>query len=204
MEILLTAFDPFGGAKINPAWEAVSRVRENWESGHVTRLLVPTVFGDAEKLVLETAEKISADVILCVGQAGGRYGISVERVALNLDDASIPDNRGNQPMDQRISDEGETAYLATIPVKKVVAAVQAAGVPAELSYTAGTFVCNHLLYRVLEDSARNHPDRLGGFLHVPFLPEQVAYRGHTPSMSLEVIIKGLEAAVQAVFQEVSR
>lgn len=204
MEILLTAFDPFGGAKINPAWEAVSRVKKNWEDSHVTPLLVPTVFGEAEKLVLETAEKISANVILCVGQAGGRYGISVERVALNLDDASIPDNRGNQPVDQRISETGETAYLSTIPVKAVVSAIQQAGVPAEISYTAGTFVCNHLLYRVLEDNALNHPKRFGGFLHVPFLPEQIAYRSHTPSMALETIVKGLEAAVQSIFQELSR
>lgn len=204
MEILLTAFDPFGGAKINPAWEAVSRVRENWENGHITPLLVPTVFGEAEKIVLETAEKISADVILCVGQAGGRYGISVERIAVNLDDASIPDNRGNQPVDQRISETGDAAYFATIPVKKIVAAVQQAGIPAELSCTAGTFVCNHLLYCVLEDNARNHPERAGGFIHVPFLPEQTVYRGHTPSMALETIIAGLETAVQTIFQELSR
>ncbi len=204
MEILLTAFDPFGGASTNPSWQAVSRVREDWDGAHLTRLLVPTVFGEAERLVLKKAEEISADAILCVGQAGGRYGLSVERVAINLDDASIPDNRGNQPVDQPISSKGAPAYFATIPVKSVVSAIQQAGVPAELSYTAGTFVCNHLLYRVLEDSALSHPGRQGGFIHVPFLPEQVIRRSHTPSMALETITAGLEAAVGEIIRDFSR
>ena len=126
--------------------------------------------------------------------------MSVERVAINLDDASIPDNRGNQPVDQPISLKGAPAYFATIPVKPVVSAIQQAGVPAEISYTAGTFVCNHLLYRVLEDSALFHPGRQCGFIHVPFLPEQIIHRSHTPSMSLETITAGLEAAVGEIIR----
>ncbi len=200
MKILVTAFDPFGGASLNPAWEAVSRIPEEWDGAQVARLQVPTVFGDAERAALAEAERISADIILCIGQAGGRSSISVERVAINLDDAPIPDNRGNQPIDRPISENGAPAYFSSIPVKEIAEAIRQAGVPAELSCTAGTYVCNHLLYRVLEDSALHHPDRKCGFLHVPYLPEQVIHQSRTPSMSLDTILKGLKAALAAIIR----
>ena len=132
MKILVTAFDPFGGASLNPAWEAVSRIPEEWDGAQVARLQVPTVFGDAERAALAEAERISADIILCIGQAGGRSSISVERVAINLDDAPIPDNRGNQPIDRPISENGAPAYFSSIPVKEIAEAIRQAGVPAEL------------------------------------------------------------------------
>lgn len=198
MKILLTAFDPFGGAKVNPAWEAVSRVRTDLPGITLQKLLVPTVFGKSGDLVNYTAAEWGADTVLCVGQAGGRFEITPERVAINLDDASIPDNEGNQPVDQPISADGAPAYFSTIPNKAIVDALHQAGIPASLSNSAGTYVCNHLLYRVMDEIARHYPQRLGGFLHVPFLPEQVVHRSHTPSMSLENIVHALEIALVTI------
>ena len=193
--VLLTAFDPFGGAAINPAWEAVSRVKGEWEGFLLKKLLVPTVFGEAGDLANRVAAEWEADAVICVGQAGGRYAITPERVAINLEDASIPDNKGNQPVDQPVSPKGEAAYFSTLPVKRIVAEIQAAGIPAALSDSAGTFVCNHLFYRIMEENALFHPKRLGGFIHVPFLPSQAVKRGNTPSLSLADIVRGLEIAL---------
>ena len=195
MKILLTAFDPFGGSNVNPAWEVVSRIRQDWNGAEVKPLLVPTVFGEAETLVNGVAAQWEADAVICVGQAGGRFEISFERIAVNLDDASIPDNKGNQPQDQTISPGGQNAYFSNLPVKRLAEAVRNAGIPAAVSDTAGTFVCNHLFYCVMEEIHARYPQRLGGFVHLPFLPSQTVRRPHTPSMALEMQIAGLETAV---------
>ena len=195
MKILLTAFDPFGGATVNPAWEVVSRLKEDWSVHTVKKLLVPTVFGEAEALVNGTAAQWGADAVICVGQAGGRFELTFERVAINMDDASIPDNAGNQPQDLSITPGGEGAYFSNLPIKKMAEAVRMAGIPASVSDTAGTFVCNHLFYRVMEEIAAHYPERKGGFIHLPFLPSQVVHRSHTPSLSLNDQIFGLETAL---------
>ena len=195
MKILLTAFDPFGGASVNPAWEVVSRLKEDWNGHEIRKLLVPTVFGAAEALVNGMAAQWQADAVVCVGQAGGRYEVCFERVAINLDDASIPDNEGNQPRDASITPGGPNAYFTNLPVKKMAEAVRMAGVPAAVSDTAGTFVCNHLFYRVMEEIETHFPLRRGGFIHLPFLPAQVVYRSHMPSLALESQVLALETAL---------
>lgn len=195
MKILLTAFDPFGGASVNPAWEAVSRVREDLPGIVLRKLLVPTVFAESGALVNRTANEWGAGAVICVGQAGGRYEVTPERVAINIDDASVPDNAGDQPVDRPITPGGAPAYFATLPNKAIVAALRRAGIPSSLSDSAGTYVCNHLLYQVLEENALRHPERLGGFLHLPFLPAQVVNRSRTPSMALGDMVRALEIAL---------
>ena len=197
MKLLLTAFDPFGGEPVNPAWEAVQRVRAP-EGVELLRLQVPTVFGLSGDLVCAAMAREKPDAVLCVGQAAGRAALTPERVAINLMDASIPDNAGAQPLEQPIVPGGPAAYFATVPVKALADAIRAAGIPAAVSNTAGTFVCNQLLYRVLHEIETRFPGMRGGFIHVPCLPEQAERlgKGQTiPSLSLEQIITGLEAAI---------
>ena len=192
MKLLLTAFDPFGGGTINPALEAVKLV--GMVAGvDIIKLEVPTVFGASVDTVISAIEKHLPDAVLCVGQAGGRTGLTPERVAINIDDARIPDNEGHQPVDRPIAAEGPAAYFSTLPVKAMTAAIRQAGLPSDLSNTAGTFVCNHLMYGVLHHLAKHHPAIRSGFLHVPFLPQQ-----GSPSLPLEDIAKGIEAAITAI------
>lgn len=194
MKLLLTAFDPFGGASVNPALEAVKRVGDI-PGVEVKILEVPTVFGASVAAVTAAVEEFRPDAVLCVGQAGGREGLTPERVAINVDDARIPDNAGNQPIDTPVVPGGPAAYFSTLPIKAMAAAIRAAGLPASVSNTAGTFVCNHLMYGVLHELARRHPTVRGGFLHVPFLPEQTV---SGPSLPAEDIARGLEAAIAAI------
>ncbi|MEG2634459.1 MAG: pyroglutamyl-peptidase I, partial [Oscillospiraceae bacterium] len=145
MKLLLTAFDPFGGDKINPALEAVKLVRDKIGEVEIIKLVVPTVFGKSIDTVAEAIEKYLPDEVLCIGQAGGRFDITPERVAINVDDARIPDNEGNQPIDKPIFADGEPAYFATIPIKAIAQRIKDAGLPSSVSNSAGTFVCNHLM-----------------------------------------------------------
>ena len=150
--VLLTGFTPFGGETVNPALEAVKRVR--CPETELRILEVPTVFGDSARLVTAEMDAFRPDVVLCVGQAAGRSAVTPERVAINVDDARIPDNAGQQPVDAPIVPGGPAAYFATAPVKDMVRAIREAGVPSELSNSAGTYVCNHLLYCVLHHARR--------------------------------------------------
>lgn len=198
MKILITAFDPFGGEKVNPALEAVKLIHPELFSAEIVKLEIPTVFGKSIKKVAAAIQKEAPDVVLCIGQAGGRFDITPERVAINVDDARIADNEGNQPIDKPIFKDGEAAYFSTLPVKAMVEAIRAAGLPASLSNSAGTFVCNHIMYGVLYTLAKSYPKVRGGFIHVPFIPEQVIGRPNTPCMALADITRGLEAAIQAI------
>jgi pyroglutamyl-peptidase len=193
--VLLTGFEPFNGAAINPAWEAV-RALDGWEGAGfqvVTRQL-PCVFGLSTRLLLDAIEECRPDVVIAVGQAGGRPDITVERIAINVDDAPIPDNDGWQPLDATIVPAGQAAYFATLPIKAIVHAIRARGVAASVSQTAGTFVCNHVFYGLMHFT---HGLPLqAGFIHVPFLPEQVADRPEMPWMELAQIVDGLRAAVE--------
>lgn len=198
MKILLTAFDPFGGDHINPALEAVKLVADQMDGVEVMKLEVPTVFQKSIQTVTAAIDKEKPDAVLCIGQAGGRFDLTPERVAINIDDARIKDNEGNQPIDQPIFNDGESAYFSTLPVKAMVQKIRAAGIPASVSNTAGTFVCNHLMYGVLYHLSKYHPDVRGGFMHVPFIPNQVTERPATPSMAMADIAKGIEAAIQAI------
>ncbi|MDN4036145.1 pyroglutamyl-peptidase I [Massilia sp. YIM B02443] len=198
--VLLTGFEPFNKATINPAWEAV-RALEGWQGeagGHHFRVEVrqlPCVFGDANEAIAALVTELHPDVVIAVGQAGGRAEISVERVAINVDDASIVDNDGQQPVDVRIVDDGPAAYFSTLPIKAIVRALRDRGLIAGVSQTAGTFVCNHVFYGLMHHVAAL-PIK-AGFIHVPFLPEQVEGRlDSPPSMALDDIVAGIRIAVE--------
>ena len=198
MKILVTGFDPFGGEAINPAWEAVSRLPKEIEGAEIVTVQIPTVFGDSAKRLFEAVEQQQPDAVVCVGQAGGRFGITPERVAINVDDARIADNKGQQPLDTVIQADGAPAYFTTLPVKAMVEAVKAAGLPASLSNTAGTFVCNHIMYQNLYYLAKHHPNTQGGFIHVPYVTEQVVDKPGQASMALADIVKGLTGCLETL------
>ena len=192
--LLITGFDPFGGQSINPSWEAVRRLPDAVGRWRLTKVQIPTVFGQAARAVLEAAGEGAPDAIVCVGQAGGRAAVTPEVVAINRRDARIADNGGNQPVDTPVDPTGPAAYFSTLPVRQMEQAVLAAGYPAALSYSAGTFVCNDVLYTLLR-----HYEGSGtrvGFIHLPFLPEQ-AGEGQ-PSMPLEDMVAALTAAISAM------
>lgn len=199
MKLLLTAFDPFGGEPVNPALEAVKLVSDRVGNTEVVKVEVPTVFRKSIDTVAEAIRRERPDAVLCIGQAGGRYDLTPERVAINLDDARIKDNEGNQPIDQAIEPQGAPAYFSTLPIKAMVQSIRAQGIPASVSNTAGTFVCNHLMYGVLHLLATEYPQVRGGFMHVPFIPSQVVNRpAPAPSLGLNDIAKGIEAAIRAI------
>jgi len=199
MKLLLTAFDPFGGSSVNPALEAVKLVADRIGNVEIIKLEVPTVFGKSVDTVAAKMEQIRPDAVLCIGQAGGRYDLTPERVAINLDDARIPDNEGNQPIDTVIYEDGAPAYFSNLPIKAMVARIREAGLPASVSNTAGTFVCNHLMYGVLYHIAKHYPEVRGGFMHVPFIPSQtVGLPAPAPSMCQQDIARGIEAAIVAI------
>lgn len=199
MKLLLTAFDPFGGESVNPALEAVKLVSSQIGGVEIVKVEVPTVFGKSIETVAAAIERERPDAVLCIGQAGGRYDLTPERVAINIDDARIKDNEGNQPIDQPIFADGAPAYFTTLPVKAMVKRIREAGIPSSLSNSAGTFVCNHLMYGVLYTLDKKYPGVRGGFMHVPFIPGQVVNRpSPAPSLGLADIARGIEAAIEAI------
>ena len=219
-KLLLTAFTPFDGERINPALEAVKLVKDKIGNLEIVKLEVPTVFGKSIETVREAIEREKPDFVLSIGQAGGRAEITPERVAINLDDARIPDNEGNQPIDELIFSDGENAYFSTLPVKAMVEAIRKEGLPSSLSNSAGTYVCNHLMYGVLYYLDKNYSLKKksfterdtssllfseessfvvkAGFIHVPYIPEQVKDKKEMPALPLSDIVRGLEAAILAV------
>lgn len=192
--LLITGFDPFGGESINPSWEAVARLPDRIGGWRVEKRQIPTQFGLAAETVLAAAAACWPDAILCVGQAGGRAGVTPEVVAINLREAKIADNAGAMPQNEPVIAGAREAYFATVPVREMVAAIKARGIPSALSYSAGAFVCNDTLYQLLhyyhETSTRV------GFIHVPFLPEQA--KNDQPSLALETIVEALTASVEAL------
>lgn len=197
MRVLITGFDPFGGEKINPAWEAVKKIGEI-EGLEIIKYQIPTVFKKSAELLFKKIDEVNPEVVVCVGQAGGRYDITVERIGINIDDARIEDNEKNQPIDKKIFGDGENAYFSTIPIKAIVDEMKKNKIPASVSNTAGTFVCNHILYSLLYFLNKKKKKIRGGFIHVPYLTEQVIEKKNMPYMNLETIVKGLEAALVAI------
>ena len=198
MKLLLTAFDPFGGEKVNPAQEAVKKVADIIGGIEIVKLEVPTVFYKSIAVVKTEMDRIKPDAVLCIGQAGGRFDVTPERVAINIDDARIADNEGNQPLSTAIFEDGENAYFSAMPIKKMVKAIRDAGLPSSVSNTAGTFVCNHLMYGVLYHINKSYPNVKGGFIHVPYIPEQAVNHPLTPYMSKDDITRAIEAAIEAL------
>lgn len=195
--LLITGFDPFGGETVNPSWEAVSALPDTIGQVAIHKLRIPTVFTAAPDAVLALADQLRPDAVLSVGQAGGRSGVTVEMVAINLRHARIPDNAGSQPQDEAIVPGGPAAYFATVPVRAMVSAVEAAGIPCAASYTAGTFVCNEVLYTLLHRFAGSQAR--AGFIHLPYLPQQA--KAGQPSMAPGDMARALEAAIEALFAE---
>ena len=190
-KLLVTGFDPFGGESVNPAREAVLRLPDAVGGYEITKLEIPTVFGLAAETVLQAAEELCPHAILCVGQAGGRAAVTPEVVAINLREASIPDNAGNIPVNTPVVENAPAAYFATLPVRDMVQAVKECGIPCTLSYSAGTFVCNDLLYTLLH--RYRDTDVQVGFVHIPYLPEQA--REGKPSMELDAVVEALTAMI---------
>ena len=195
--VLVTGFTPFGGESTNPSWEIVRDLPDSIAGYRIEKLRVPTEFGKAIDVAAKAIDKLQPQVVLCFGQAGGRSRMSVERVAINVDDARIADNAGRQVIDEPIRSNAPAAYFCTVPVKAIVAAMSRANVPSEVSNTAGTFVCNHLIYGVLHHIATHNYATRAGFIHVPFLESQIVDRPNTPSLSLPTMIAGAKAAIMA-------
>jgi len=198
--VLVTGFEPFGGDKTNPSWDVCRALPGEIAGLRVERLRVPCEFGRAIEVAAEAIERTRPSLVVCLGQAGGRAHIGVERVAINVDDARIPDNAGAQPVDELVAANGPPAYFASLPVKAMAAAIRAAGVPAEVSNSAGTFVCNHLMYGVLHHLAANGSRARAGFIHVPFSEEQAIGRPTAPSMPVAAMVKGITAAIVAAHE----
>jgi len=200
MKILVTGFEPFGGEAVNPSWEAVRHLPDTVEGAEVVKLQIPTVFGRSAEVVREAMLAEDPDVVVCVGQAGGRFAVSPERVAINIDDGRIPDNDGNQPIDTPIRADGEPAYFSSLPVKAMVIAMKDAGVPAVVSNTAGTYVCNHIMYQVLYLIDHEFPGKRGGFVHVPYTPSQVVDKPGVPALGVSDMTRALAAGLSAIVQ----
>lgn len=201
MKILLTGFEPFGGAAINPSWEAVRRT-EVPAGTEAVRICLPVSFREAPRRLEEAVRRERPDAVVCVGQAGGRTGISLERVAVNLMDARIPDNEGFQPVDEPILPEGPAAFLSSLPLRRLEAALKETGLPVQISNTAGLYVCNCVFYTAAALAAKRFPGMQAGFIHVPYLPEQTADE-KTPSLCLKDDVHALET-VCAQLVEISR
>ncbi|UTC56776.1 pyroglutamyl-peptidase I [Treponema sp. OMZ 906] len=204
MKILVTGFDPFGGEKINPALETIKRLPDTILGAQIIKLEIPTVVGKSLAKIKEAVEKENPDAVLSIGQAGGRSEITVERVGINIDDCRIPDNEGNQPIDEPVVKGGPAAYFVTVPIKAIVENIKAHNIPASISNTAGTFICNHVCYGVAHlaaaRTAAGKPMK-SGFIHIPFLPEQaIGKPALTPSMSLETIVSGITHALEAIVE----
>jgi pyroglutamyl-peptidase len=196
--VLVTGFDPFGGESMNPSWEICQRLPHEIAGARVETCRVPCQFRRAIEVVAEAIERHRPEAVIALGQAGGRTHLSVERVAINVDDARIGDNAGAQPVDEPIAPNGPAAYFSTLPIKAMAIAMREAGAPAEVSNTAGTFVCNHLMYGVLHYLAGSGIAARAGFIHVPYAPGQAADKRDIASMAIDTMVRGVEAAIAAV------
>ncbi len=197
-KVLITGFDPFGEEPVNPALEAVKLLNGKEISGfEVVTREIPTVFGKAIERLKEAIEEVNPAIVICVGQAGGRSAITPERIAINVDDARIADNESNQPIDTEIVPGAPAAYFSKLPIKAMVKKLTDNGIPASVSNSAGTFVCNHIFYGLMHYLVSSAKEIRGGFIHIPFLPEQIVRNPGQPSMSLGLIVKGLELAIEA-------
>ena len=198
MKILVTGFDPFGGEKINPAFEVIKQLPDLISNVEVIKLQIPTAFYSSIELTIDKIKEVHPDFVLNIGQAGGRFDISVEKLAINLSDARIPDNMGQQPIDAAIDENGDTAYFSTLPVKAIVQEIRNVNIPASLSYTAGTYVCNHLMYGVLNYIHKNNLNIKAGFIHIPYLLEQVVNKPSTAAMDINTLVKAIEVAIKTI------
>ncbi|MCW3476522.1 pyroglutamyl-peptidase I [Limobrevibacterium gyesilva] len=192
MKALVTGFDPFGGEVVNPSLEAVRRLPARIGELIVVTQRLPAAFAASLPELYAAIEREDPDIVLCTGEAGSRTELSPERVAINVQDARIPDNEGAQPVDVKVAEDGPAAYFTTLPIKAAVLAMRQAGLPVAVSNSAGTFVCNHVFYGLMHYAATRKARFRGGFMHVPYLPEQAANHPKAPSMAVETIARGIE------------
>lgn len=201
--ILVTGFEPFGGETVNPSWEVVKQLEGmTIDDCRVVTRQLPCVFGESLTVLNSAIDELNPTVVIAVGQAGGRVDITVERVGINVDDARIPDNRGQQPIDVAIVPNGPAAWFSSLPIKAMVAAMREKGIPASVSQTAGTFVCNHVMYGLLH-KIRERTNVKGGFIHIPYLPEQAAAHAGAPSMATQTVKAALEIALTVALRQSS-
>lgn len=200
MKILLTAFDPFGGEAKNPALEAMKKVNSEFKGVQLIKLELPTVFHKSAQVIKEAIIKHKPDIVLSIGQAGGRPHVMPERIAIDIDDARIPDNENNQPIDLPIQKDGKAAYFSQLPIKAMVKKIQEAGLPASISNSAGSFVCNHIMYQVQYLIEKEFPTMKAGFIHVPFVASQVINKPKEAFMNLDDIVLSLEKAIEAIIE----
>jgi pyroglutamyl-peptidase len=193
--ILLTGFDPFGGDTLNPSWQVAQALHGEHLGGAVVQALcLPCVFGAALDALRAALRLHRPVLVLALGVAPGRADLTLERVAINVDDARIPCNAGLQPIDEPVVPGGPVAYFSGLPIKAMVAALLDAGLPASVSQTAGTFVCNHVFYGLMH-TLRRRPRTRGGFMHLPLLPEQAAAHANAPSLALHEQVRGVRLAL---------
>lgn len=200
MKILVTGFDPFNKEPINPAIESVKLLPDVIAGAEIIKLEIPTVIYKSLTVIDQAIQEKDPDVILSIGQAGGNTEITVERVGINVNDCRIPDNEGNQPVDEPIYADGPDAYFSNLPIKAMVQRIRAVGIPASVSSTAGTFVCNQVLYGVRYLCAHQYPEKRSGFIHIPFMTSQGVDKRNVATMSLDDIVRGLTAAITAIVE----
>lgn len=197
MRVLLTGYEPFGGEKVNPSGEAVKLLNGKTIGGvEIVARILPVTWDDAGPLCQQALAEVKPDLILMVGQAGGRTAISVERVAINVQNGK--DNNGVPREEAAIVADGPAAYFGNVPVKAMAKAIGEAGIPAVVSNTAGTYLCNHLMYHTLHNVATSGSPLRGTFIHIPYIPEQVVDKPNQASMKLADIVKALEVAVEVI------
>lgn len=197
MKLLFTGFEPFGGEAVNASYEAVCRLPDRIGNVQIIKAQLPTAFRKCIPVLEQILKTERPDAVVCVGQAAGRAEITPEKVAINYADARIPDNAGMQPIDEALVPYAETAYFSTLPIRSIVKKISDAGIPAKVSYTAGTFVCNCVMYHVLRMAKEQYPSMRAGFIHVPLTTEQAAQK-QIPSLPLDAIVRALAIAAEEI------
>lgn len=198
MKVLLTGFEPFGQEEVNPSWEAVKAFPELMEDVEVLKVCLPVSFQKAMMMLEQAVDDYRPDVVLSIGQAGGRCAIEVERVAINIADSKKPDNDGYQPQECQLRADAPNAYFSNLPLKLLVEAIQDEGIPATISNSAGLFVCNSVFYTAMHLVYSKYPNMQAGFIHVPYLPCQVVGKNKQPSMSTEIVVQALKAVIHTL------
>ena len=196
MKVLITGFDSFGNETINPSNLAVNSLPDSIGDIIIKKVTIPTIFKKSSEVLEKYIAEFSPNIVICVGQAGGRSKITPERIAINIDDARIPDNIGNSPIDETIRKDGENAYFSTLPIKAIVDELNKNNIPSAISNTAGTFVCNHIMYESLYLTSTKYPNIKAGFIHIPYIEEQVLNKPNMPYMKKEDIIVALELIIK--------
>ena len=200
MKILLTGFEPFGGESINPAFEILKSLPDSINRHKIVKFELPCSYKKSINAIEDILAAEKPDVVLSLGQAGGSFGLCVEKVGLNLRDAESPDNDGHVASDEIIFEDGEVAYYSNLPIRKIVEKIKENNIPASISYSAGPYVCNNVLYALLYLADKRFKGMKCGFIHVPYFPEQIMGKRNTFYMTPEEMKRGLETALMAIIE----